>query len=83
MNNMDICKLQEKEIAREENYFGKLKFVASDKENYFTYYLDEVTRVMYLLSHCSEKSGLTVMLDPETGLPLTLERYKELAQKRK
>lgn len=37
---------------------------------------EEVTDVMYL--RCTSVSGLTVMLDPETGLPLTYARYIEI-----
>ena len=54
----------------------------SDPDGYFVYYRDTVTDVLYI--RYREKSGyagmggLIVMLDPETGLPLTYARYCEL-----
>lgn len=46
----------------------------------FQYYRDSVTDVMYLWCAGGNKGGLTTMLDPETGLPLTYSRYLDLAQ---
>ena len=46
--------------------------------NDFTYYRDTITDVMYLRYHTINAGGLTVMLDPETGLPLTYTRFVEL-----
>jgi len=45
----------------------------------FLYYRDVVTDVMYVLYKEYRKGGMTAMLDPETGLPLTYTRYMELA----
>ena len=44
----------------------------------FTYYRDAITDVMYLDFHNPYAGGLTVMFDPETGLPLTYTRFVEL-----
>lgn len=46
----------------------------------FTYYRDVVTDVMYICFEEYNKAGMTVMQDPETGLPLTYARYMDLAQ---
>lgn len=46
----------------------------------FEYYRDTVTDVMYIWYWSMERGGLTEMTDPETGFPLTYERYKELAE---
>lgn len=42
------------------------------------YFRDTTTDVLYLYSSSYRKGGLTVMLEPETGLPLTYTRYMEL-----
>ena len=42
------------------------------------YYRDIKTDVMYIFVSGYRKGGPTAMLDPETGLPLTYSRYKEL-----
>lgn len=42
------------------------------------YYRDIRTDVMYIFFSRYSKGGPTVMYDPETGLPLTYTRYKEL-----
>lgn len=47
----------------------------------FDYYRDTITDVLYLSATASSRypsKALTVMLDPESGLPLTYTRYKEL-----
>lgn len=49
-----------------------------DFGNCFGIYREEVTDVLYLRNWYSDKSGLTVMLEPETGKPLTWKRYQEL-----
>lgn len=47
-----------------------------------TVYRNTVTDVLYLwISDNTYKGGLTEMSDPETGLPLTYERYMELYAK--
>lgn len=49
---------------------------------YFAYYRDVVTDVMYMNSYHIGSSvsagGLTVMLDPDSGKPLTYARYMDL-----
>lgn len=45
----------------------------------YTYYRDTVTDVMYIWRWSTNRGGLTEMSDPETGMPLKYERYKQLA----
>lgn len=52
--------------------------MVKDFGNAFGIYREPVTDVLYLHRWFSEKSGLTVMLDPETGKPLTWRRYQQL-----
>ena len=51
------------------------------KQDTFTYYRETTTDVMYICYEEYRKGSLTVMMDPETGLPLTYSRYLELTQK--
>lgn len=48
----------------------------------FYYYRDTITDVMYVLFREKDgyagMGGLTVMLDPENGLPLTFARWQEI-----
>ena len=53
-----------------------LERVGNDRK--FDFYRDPVTDVMYLCLSDYNESGLTAMLDPETGLPLTYARYMDL-----
>lgn len=46
-----------------------------DDSPYHYVYRDVVTDVLYLES---ADGGITAMLDPETGLPLTYQRYQEI-----
>lgn len=46
----------------------------------FCVYRNSVTDVLYLWKWSGDKGGLTEMSDPETGLPLTYERYMDLWQ---
>lgn len=48
--------------------------------NGVTFFRDTVTDVMYLRSANSSGSNLTVMLDPDTGLPVTYSSYMERYQ---
>lgn len=48
-------------------------------DGYFHYYRDTITDVLYVAFWKSDEGGLTTMLDPETGLPLTYTRYLEIA----
>ena len=68
-----------REDVKEEISFGmeKLK-TASVGGVHIIYYRDVATDVMYLSS--GYQGGLTVMMDPETGLPLTYARYIEVYQ---
>lgn len=49
-----------------------------------TYYRDKVTDVLYIKVYCTSAAGyagaggLSVMLDPDTGKPLTYTRYMEM-----
>ena len=45
---------------------------------FYDYLRETVTDVLYLKYKGGYAGGLTVMLDPETGLPLTYERYMEI-----
>lgn len=60
----------------------EMEHIGESSSGYFDYYRDIATDVIYI--RYADKigyaglGGLTVMLDPETGLPLTYSRYKEL-----
>lgn len=49
------------------------------RDENFVYLRDAVTDVMYVSFKFMNAGGMTVMLEPETGLPLTYTRYLELA----
>jgi len=51
-------------------------------DDHFRYYRDTITDVIYIKYESGQAAGLTVMLDPETGLPLTYMRYMELANQK-
>lgn len=61
-------------------------FSQSDPDNHgrITYYRDKVTDVLYIKAFCTSATGyagaggLSVMLDPDTGKPLTYTRYMEM-----
>lgn len=42
------------------------------------YYRDITTDVLYLWRKAANAGGFTIMLDPDTGLPLTYSRCKEI-----
>lgn len=42
---------------------------------YFYVFRDTTTDVLYLHNRIGDGGGITAMLDPENGLPLTYERY--------
>lgn len=48
------------------------------ESEFYDYLRETVTDVLYLKYKGGYAGGLTVMLDPETGLPLTYERYMEI-----
>lgn len=54
-----------------------------NKQDTFTYYRETTTDVMYICYEEYRKGSLNVMMDPETGLPLTYSRYMELTEKDK
>lgn len=55
-----------------------------DYHGRITYYRDKVTDVLYIKAFCTSATGyagaggLSVMLDPDTGKPLTYTRYMEM-----
>lgn len=55
-----------------------------DNRGRITYYRDKVSDVLYIKVFCLSHTGyagaggLTVMLDPDTGKPLTYTRYMEM-----
>ena len=51
--------------------------MVSENELFFTYYRDKVTDVMYICYDEYDSGGLLEMHDPNTGLPLTYEKYLE------
>lgn len=67
------------EVAVGMEYLGSCR--GSHSYGMFYYYRDALTDVVYV--QYREKTGyagvggLTVMLDPETGLPLTVARWEE------
>ncbi|MBQ8245808.1 MAG: hypothetical protein IJZ42_01630 [Lachnospiraceae bacterium] len=60
----------------------EMELVGRSSEGRFFYYRDTVTDMMFLFCRSStansQGGGLTLMLDPETGLPLTYDRYMEI-----
>lgn len=54
------------------------KCVVSNSGDIFYYYRETTTNVMYVTRYDYHAGGLTVMLNPETGLPLTYDRYMEI-----
>lgn len=75
---------KEKEMIK--NSTGRMEVIticegysnSKNKKDTFTYYREITTDVMYICYEENRKGSLTVMLDPETGLPLTYNRYLEL-----
>ena len=65
----------------------EMELVGESSEGYFKYYRDTTTDVLYIKQ--AQKigyagiGGLTVMLDPETGLPMLYDKYIELYEKMK
>ena len=67
----------EPSIEAQAEAAARMQHIASGG-SFFAYYRDTITDVIYLLSDVGDAGGLTVMLDPETGLPLTYARFVEL-----
>lgn len=51
--------------------------MVSENEGVFTYYRDKATDVIYICYDEYDSGGLIEMHDPNTGLPLTYQRYLE------
>lgn len=71
--------------SQEEQFFVGMEFLRMSDSSYckFFYYRDTVTDVVYLWGRAKANGyagmgGLTVMMDPETGLPLTFDRWNEM-----
>ena len=74
------------ETALEDESLLELVFTQNvpDNRGRISYYRDKVTDVLYMDVFCmiatgyAGAGGLTVMLDPDTGKPLTYTRYMEM-----
>lgn len=74
------------ETALDDESLLEPVFSQSDPDNRgrITYYRDKVSDVLYIKVFCLSHTGyagaggLTVMLDPDTGKPLTYTRYMEM-----
>lgn len=74
------------ETALDDESLLEPVFSQSDPDNRgrITYYRDKVSDVLYIKVFCLSDTGyagaggLTVMLDPDTGKPLTYTRYMEM-----
>lgn len=49
--------------------------VGSSNDGKFVFFRDPISDVLYIWRKSGYSGGLTVMLDPESGLPLTYSRY--------
>lgn len=49
-----------------------------EDSSYYGVRREPVTNTMYLIYSTPNGVGITAMLDPDTGLPLTYDRYLEL-----
>lgn len=80
-------------IVVEGDYFTPQQvasFYDSNADTTYIYLKDEITNVMYLcmkedhsMGGFDGKSGLTVMLDPETGGPLLYDKWMEYVDQTK
>lgn len=74
---------QDTDLPSRNNPF-KLELVGKSSDEYTTFYFyrDVVTDVIYIAqrekAYNAGMGGLTVMVDPETGLPMTAARYVDL-----
>lgn len=71
--------------SQEEQFFVGMEYLGMSDSSYckFFYYRDTVTDVVYLWGRAVKAGyagmgGLTIMMDPETGLPLTFARWEEM-----
>lgn len=60
--------------------FFEMEYI--DRTVCFELYRNKTTDTLYILYSYNSKGGLIEMHDPETGLPLTYERYKEIHQEK-
>lgn len=77
--NLSVSATQAAVASEAEEDNGGMELVGEGVDGFY-YYRDSVTDVMYLWKVGGYKGGLTTMLDPETGLPLTYARYMELSE---
>ncbi|MDO4452736.1 MAG: hypothetical protein E6686_10280 [Lachnospiraceae bacterium] len=62
--------------------FGLFEMEYIDRTVCFELYRNKTTDTLYILYSYNRQGGLIEMHDPETGLPLTYERYKEIYQEK-
>lgn len=71
----------ELEFTENEENENQMELVCKEHEDdnfTFSIYRNVVTDVLYLWANSFRAGGFQEMHDPETGLPLTYEKYKEL-----
>ena len=78
LSTFTACDSSTAEPSAEEQVEAAVSMQRIAHSDDFTYYRDAITDVMYLCYYNYNGGGLTVMLDPETGLPLTYVRFVEL-----
>ena len=61
-----------------ENVMFKLEEVWSNKNDSIGIYRDVTTNIVYLRDNVAQRGGYTVIPNPETGLPLTYDRFLEI-----
>lgn len=70
--------VQEAEKKEEQNNAVDFEIIGSAGS--YVIARDCISDVLYLWAKAGYAGGLTVMLDPDTGFPLTYTRYLELAK---
>ncbi len=73
----------ELEFTENEENENQMELVCKEHEDdnfTFSIYRNVVTDVLYLWANSFRAGGFQEMHDPETGLPLTYEKYKELSK---
>lgn len=65
-----------KDTSSPSDHAFEMEQVGYSSTSSFSHYRDVVTDVLYVSN--TNSGGLAVMLDPETGLPLTYTRYMEI-----
>lgn len=61
-----------------ENVVFELEQICTSKDYIIELYRDTTTNIIYLRDSDIHSGGYTVMPDPETGLPLTYDRFLEI-----